>query len=115
MAGQTTEQGYGWRHQQERARWVKFQEDGGDDERGGLLCRADPCIEATSWIQPGEAWDLGHDPGQRRHRGPEHVSCNRSAGARQSNRGGNPGRAGARARRRRRARLPEVSVDPSDL
>lgn len=118
MAGMTTEQGYGWDHQRERAHWVKYQQDGGDDHRGGLLCRAeDQCLKpnGTQWIRKGEAWDLGHFPGQKRWRGPEHVKCNRSAGARNSNRGGNPGRGRARLRPRRRVDLVEVSVDVSEL
>lgn len=118
MAGQTTEQGYGWEHQQERARWVKYQQAGGDDplgkRHGQLLCRADVCKEPSRWIGRHDPWDLGHHPGQRGHRGPEHVKCNRSDGARKSNRTGNPG---ARTPRRRRVRrgLAEVSVDVTKL
>lgn len=125
MAGTTTEQGYGWRHQQERARWVKYQQAGGDGSlgkhHGELLCRAgDECLKpnGSRWIGRGEAWDLGHEPGQRSWRGPEHVRCNRRQGAINSNRTGNPGaRAAAsrRGRRRPRADLVEVSVDVSEL
>ena len=123
MPGTATAQGYGWPHQQERARWVAYQQDGGDDphgpHRGELRCRAGAeCLKpnGTEWIGRHEAWDLGHHPGQRGWRGPEHVRCNRSAGARNSNRTGNPGRHNPKPRRRRpRPNLIEVSVDVSDL
>lgn len=120
MAGTTTEQGYGWGHQQERARWVKYQQAGGDDPLGGhhgeLRCRADVCRMPTRWIGRSEAWDLGHEPGQRAWRGPEHVKCNRRQGAINSNRTGNPGARTARRRSRRpRPDLIEVSVDIRDL
>lgn len=110
MADTKTEQGYGWPHQQERSRWAKA-----IGREGGAVCMADQCLMRTRWISPDDPWDLGHHPGQQTWRGPEHVKCNRSAGARNSNRGGNPGRGAARRRRRRRAELIEVSVDVSDL
>lgn len=119
MTGATTGQGYGWGHQQERDRWVKYQQDGGDGplskHHGELLCRADVCLKSSRWITRDEQWDLGHYPGQKRWRGPEHVKCNRSAGARNSNRGGNPGRGRKQRRPRRRTDLVEVSVDVSEL
>ena len=116
----TTEQGYGWRHQQERARWVDHQRAGGDEEsdgrrRGRLRCRADECVMPTRWIGKGEAWDLGHEPGQRAWRGPEHVRCNRRQGAVNSNRTGNPGARSPKRSRRPRPNLIEVSVDVSQL
>lgn len=128
----TTEQGYGWDHQRTRSRWVKYQQAGGDcpacqglkphgcasEQHGELRCRADVCVMPTRWIGRGEAWDLGHEAGQRSWRGPEHVRCNRRQGAINSNRTGNPGaRAAARRRGRRRPRpdLVEVSVDVSEL
>lgn len=120
----TSEQGYGWVHQQERARWVRYQQAGGDDpdprgpHRGELLCRAGAECKrpnGTQWIGRHEAWDLGHHPGQRGWRGPEHVKCNRSAGARASNRTGNPGARNPKRGRRARRGLVEVSVDPADL
>lgn len=107
----TTEQGYGWRHQQQRARWAKVIK-----ADGGAQCMADKCLMRTRWINPDEDWDLGHYPGQRGWRGPEHVKCNRSEGARNSNRTGNPGARDPKPRRRRARRdLIEVSVDLSDL
>jgi hypothetical protein len=43
-------------------------------------CHAPVCIEPSGrLILPHQPWDLGHD-GQRNIRGPEHASCNRSAG-----------------------------------
>lgn len=116
MVGTTTAQGYGWSHQRERARWVRYQDEGGDDGRGRLRCRATRCLRSTRWIEHGEPWDLGHSEGQRGHRGPEHVTCNRTAGAIASNRTGNPGARDRRPRRpRRRVGLVEVSVDVTDL
>lgn len=118
MVGTTTAQGYGWPHQRERSRWVRYQQDGGDEDedgrrRGRLRCRAERCLLPTRWIERGEDWDLGHGQGQRGYRGPEHVKCNRTEGAVSSNRTGNPG--ARRPRPRRRRGLTEVSVDPSDL
>jgi hypothetical protein len=110
MAGQTTEQGYGWRHQQERARLARVIE-----RDGGAWCQATVCLMPTRWIEATEPWDLGHHPGQRGHRGPEHVKCNRSDGARKSNRTGNPGARAPRRRRRSRPGLVELSVDVSEL
>jgi hypothetical protein len=121
MAGTTTEQGYGWDHQRERARWVKYQQAGGDgalgEHHGELRCRADVCVMSSRWIGKDEAWDLGHEAGQRSWRGPEHVRCNRRQGAINSNRTGNPGARTAKRRRSRRPRpnLVEVSVDVSEL
>lgn len=49
-------------------------------ERCTVHCHADTCIEPSGrLILPHQEWDLGHDD-QRQHRGPEHSSCNRSAG-----------------------------------
>lgn len=107
----TTEQGYGWQHQRERARWARIVE-----QDGGAECLADECLMPSRWISSGEPWDLGHHPGQRGWRGPEHVKCNRSAGAHSSNRTGNPGARNRKpGRRRPRRDLIEVSVDPADL
>lgn len=110
MVGTTTAQGYGWRHQQERAAWQRT-----IDAEGGAWCQATVCRMPTRWIQVGEPWDLGHDDGQRAWRGPEHRTCNRTDGAIKSNRTGNPGSRHPRARRRARVGLTEVSVDLTDL
>ena len=37
-------------------------------------------------VTRGQAWDLGHNDRRDRYNGPEHVSCNRKAGAANSNR-----------------------------
>ena len=43
-------------------------------------CHASVCIEPSGrLILPHQPWDLGHDE-QRHIRGPEHATCNRSAG-----------------------------------
>lgn len=43
-------------------------------------CHAPTCIEPSGrLILPHQPWDLGHDE-QRHIRGPEHATCNRSAG-----------------------------------
>ena len=37
------------------------------------------CARCGDQIEPGEAWDLGHDDFDRsRHSGPEHARCNRA-------------------------------------
>jgi hypothetical protein len=64
--------GYGAKHDRLRKSWaakVKF---------GGVLCS-----RCEKVIDRDEPWDLGHDDKDRtRYTGPEHVACNRSAGAR---------------------------------
>jgi hypothetical protein len=111
MVGSTTAQGYGWRHQQQRAHWAKVIE-----ADGGTWCQATVCLMPSRWITPNEPWDLGHEDGQRGWRGPEHRTCNRTDGAHKSNTTGNPGASNPKPRRRRRrVELTEVSVDPSDL
>ena len=42
-------------------------------------CFAPVCLMPARLILPGQEWDLGHDE-QRNIRGPEHSTCNRSAG-----------------------------------
>lgn len=68
---------YGYRHRQTRAEWTEVV------DAGGVLC-----ARCGKPIDPGNprGWDLGHDdqrPGE--YSGPEHVACNRAAGARSSN------------------------------
>jgi hypothetical protein len=41
---------------------------------GTVRCAKPGCGQL---IQPGEAWDLGHDE-QRNYPGPEHSACNRA-------------------------------------
>ena len=75
--GTTTQAGYGYEHQQERARWKPYVEAGGVS-----------CWRCDQPIIPGTRWDLGHDDYDRtQYRGPEHADrCNRSAGAAKGNR-----------------------------
>jgi hypothetical protein len=44
-------------------------------------CHAPRCLEPTRRLLPGDPFDLGHDD-DRKVRGPEHPTCNRSAGGR---------------------------------
>lgn len=48
-----------------------------------VQCHAPVCVESVRLILPMQAWDLGHDQ-QRNIRGPEHATCNRSAGGKAS-------------------------------
>ena len=66
----TTTRGYGTDHQRERARWDPY-------VQAGLAT----CARCHRPIPPGP-WDLGHNDDRTGWTGPEHVSCNRSAGAR---------------------------------
>lgn len=102
MAGKTTEQGYGWEHQQERERWRP-------DVEAGLV----DCWRCGKPIDPCEPWDLGHDDHDRtRYRGPEHRACNRGAAAHKAalTRGW-----AWKPKPRRPIERPELSVDPADL
>lgn len=72
----TSARGYGARHQHIRASWVPRVNAGYVD-----------CARCGQLIQPSEAWDLGHDDNDRSaYVGPEHQSCNRSAGGREARR-----------------------------
>jgi hypothetical protein len=73
----TTEQGYGWKHQQERARWQRIIDAGNGR-----------CWRCGKRIPPRtpSAWDLGHHDHDRSITiGPECRSENRSVGARKGN------------------------------
>jgi hypothetical protein len=64
--GRTTQKGYGWKHQQARAR-VKREVDAG---------RAF-CARCGGFIVPGTSWDLDHSNDRENYLGPSHSSCNR--------------------------------------
>lgn len=64
---------YGYRHRQLRAQW-KQRVDAGEVT----------CWRCGQLVQPGSAWDLGHDDEDRtKYRGPEHTACNRATNGRQ--------------------------------
>jgi hypothetical protein len=87
MKRSTTASGYGWVHQQVRARWAPLV------ARGEVVCAR--CGRA---IALGTPWDMGHSDFDRSvYSGPEHRRCNRSAGARK-----------ATALRRRRAQTQQT-------
>lgn len=70
--GDTTQRGYGWQHQQLRAK-VKTQVDQGTEH----------CWRCGKWLNPDEPWDLGHDDKDRTiYRGPECRPCNRATNGR---------------------------------
>lgn len=80
MLGDTTASGYGWDHQQERARWKPTV------DRGEAWCTEPICLMRDRWIPPGTPWDLAHNRETGGYRGPAHARCNRSEGARWGNR-----------------------------
>ncbi|GAA1992831.1 hypothetical protein GCM10009718_33170 [Isoptericola halotolerans] len=67
--------GYGAAHRRERARWQRTVDQG-----------LASCARCHGPILPGEQWDLGHTDDRTGWTGPEHPSCNRSAGGRNGNR-----------------------------
>jgi hypothetical protein len=66
--GSTDERGDGSDHRQLRKRWAPRV------ATGTVRCARPDCGQL---INPGEAWDLGHDE-HRNWRGPEHQACNRA-------------------------------------
>lgn len=76
----TTKRGYGHAHQAERKKWQP------SVDAGQGYCSAATCLFPDRWIEPGTPWDLGHTPDRTTWTGPEHMSCNRSEGARRGNR-----------------------------
>jgi hypothetical protein len=86
----TTARGYGWQHQKIRQQWAPLVAAGQVN-----------CARCGRPIPPGTAWDLGHDDHDRsRYTGPEHMTCNRTAGARK----------GARITNARRRFTPAVRI-----
>ena len=73
--GTRQQRGYDAAYDRERKRWAP------KVAAVTVHCHAPVCIEPARLILPHQPWDLGHDE-QRRIRGPEHASCNRSAGGR---------------------------------
>ena len=71
--GSPAQRGYDKRHRHLRQVWAARIARG-----EAPACTSPQCGEP---ILPGQAFDLGHDE-NRRHRGPEHVHCNRSKGGR---------------------------------
>jgi len=78
--GTTPQRGYGYAHQQERERWRP------EVDAGRAICHAAICLMPARWIIPGTPWDLGHTPDRTGWTGPEHATCNRSAGNRSARR-----------------------------
>ncbi|GAB3372509.1 hypothetical protein H5411_27845 [Amycolatopsis echigonensis] len=71
--GTTTQRGYGAYHQRIRASLAPRVATG-----------SVRCARCGQLIRSGQAWDLGHadGTGKREYQGPEHATCNRSAGGR---------------------------------
>lgn len=72
--GTTAQRGYGANHQHLRTQWQTL------ITQGTITCPR--CGEP---ITPTDQWDLGHnDTDRTKYNGPEHSTCNRSAGGRQA-------------------------------
>lgn len=81
--------GYGAEHRELRQRWVDLFAQGHTTpcacQRPACPHHRGPCLTTLGKTTP---WDLGHTDDRRDWTGPECVPCNRSAGARNSNRAG---------------------------
>jgi hypothetical protein len=69
--GTTGQRGYGLKHKAQRAKWVTRVDAGLVD-----------CARCGKPIEPGRPWDMGHTEDRTGWTGPEHVTCNRTAGGR---------------------------------
>lgn len=64
--GTRQQRGYDAAHDAERERWAPYVE-------AGIVV----CDKCNTLIQPGSAWDLGHNDRRTAWTGPEHAHCNR--------------------------------------
>lgn len=71
--GSRQERGYDANHDRLRAEWEPKVATG-----------RVRCARCRRLIRAGTAWDLGHSEDRKSYTGPEHASCNRSAGGRAS-------------------------------
>lgn len=72
--GTRQQRGYDAEHDRLRRRWKP------KVDACSVHCHAVVCIEVARLILPGQAWDLGHTADRTAWTGPEHATCNRSAG-----------------------------------
>jgi hypothetical protein len=72
--GTRQQRGYDAEHDRLRAWWKP------KVEAGLVDCHAITCLLPHPRIWPGMDWDLGHTPDRTAWTGPEHATCNRSAG-----------------------------------
>lgn len=77
----TTERGYGWSHQQQRAYWQQRLDAG---ER--ITCRSQHCRCGGRPVDPTN-WQLGHTDDRTAWTGPENPRCNLATNRGQSDRG----------------------------
>jgi len=68
--GSRQDRGYGPAHEKQRKAWAPRVRRGEVD-----------CARCKLRIGPHEQWDLGHTDDRTAWSGPEHVGCNRRAGA----------------------------------
>lgn len=74
--GTRQQRGYTAEHDRLRANWKP------KVERCEVDCHARVCLMLIRRILPGQEWDLGHTDERTAWTGPEHATCNRSAGGR---------------------------------